>query len=93
MKKQRYMVMGADGVPCPRCALPTEIRQHAEITAKHLRQPYFFSRWFYCRNPDCPVTIHMQEEFKVWNGKNAAAQRIAADMQEQNRQMSFLRSL
>jgi hypothetical protein len=35
----------------------------------------------------------MQEEFKVWNGKNAAAQRIAADMQEQNRQMSFLRSL
>ena len=58
-------VIGRNGIPCPRCGEPTEIREHVAITDKHLRQPYYFSRWFYCRNPKCRVTLHTIEEFKV----------------------------
>jgi hypothetical protein len=61
----RFVVLGRDGVPCPRCGLPTEVRAHHEITEKQLRQPYYFSRWFYCRNPNCVVTSHMSEMYKV----------------------------
>jgi hypothetical protein len=32
-----------------------------------LRQPFYFSRSFDCRNPNCVVTMHMVEQFKVWN--------------------------
>jgi hypothetical protein len=59
-----YHVVGRNGVPCPRCGEPTEIREHMSITDKHLRQPYYFRRWFYCRNPSCSVTLHLVEDFK-----------------------------
>ena len=58
-------MIGRNGIPCPRCGEPTEIREHVAITSKHLRQPYYSSRWFYCRNPKCRVTLHTIEEFKV----------------------------
>ena len=60
-----YRVIGRNGIPCPRCGQQTEMREHVAITDKHLRQPYYFSRWFYCRNPQCPVTLHVTENFKV----------------------------
>jgi hypothetical protein len=63
----RHRTVSGEGVRCPRCDLPTEIREHREITAKHLSQPYYFTRWFYCRNPNCPVTLHMSEAYKVVN--------------------------
>lgn len=65
-KKERpYAVVGQNGIACPCCGLPTEIREHRQITEKHLNQSYYFSRWFYCRNPHCIVTLHMAEKFKV----------------------------
>jgi hypothetical protein len=74
-RKKQYIVTGTDGIPCTRCNLPTEIREHTEITAKHLRQPFYYSRWFYCRNHFCVVSTIMLEEHKIF-GKNAAASAI-----------------
>jgi hypothetical protein len=34
----RYKVVGLNGNPCLRCGKPTQIREHTEITAKHLSQ-------------------------------------------------------
>jgi hypothetical protein len=70
-RKKQYIVTGTDGVPCNRCNLPTEIREHKAITDKHLRQPFYYSRWFYCRNQSCVVSTIMLEEYKIF-GKNAA---------------------
>jgi hypothetical protein len=64
-ERKGYRVIGGNGLPCPRCGQATQIREHVAITDKHLRQPYYFSRWFYCRNPQCPVTMHVTENFKV----------------------------
>jgi hypothetical protein len=38
---------------CPRCGRPAQIREHERITEKHLRQPFYFTRWFYCTHDDC----------------------------------------
>jgi hypothetical protein len=73
-KKLRCIVIPGWGDPCPRCCQPTEIREHPEITEKHLRQPFYFSRWFFCTNPYCKVTMHVAERYKVWNGKREAAE-------------------
>jgi hypothetical protein len=66
-KNKHYVIVEGDGDPCPRCGRFTQIREHDEITAKHLRQPYYFTRWFFCRNPQCLVTLHMAERYKVRN--------------------------
>lgn len=65
-KKQRHVVVGENGDPCPRCGKPTEIRTHPEITEKHLRQPFYYSRWFYCLNPDCRTKQIMPDRYMVW---------------------------
>jgi hypothetical protein len=44
-----------------------QVREHRRIKAKHLRQPYYFSRWYCCRKQDCKTTLVMPEEFKVLN--------------------------
>ena len=60
------VVVGKNGDPCPRCGCRTEIRQHKQIRAKHLRQPFYYSRWYYCVNPGCRTTQIMLEKFKVF---------------------------
>ena len=74
---KKYCVVGHDGLPCPRCRQPMEIREHVLITKRHLQQPYYFSRWFYCRNPRCPVTLHLSEAFKVRRLNNEQTSRTA----------------
>jgi hypothetical protein len=76
-RQQNYRVVGQHGVLCPRCRQPTEIREHILLTKRHLRQPYYFSRWFYCRNPSCPVTLHMSEAFKVRRPNHEQTSRTA----------------
>jgi hypothetical protein len=67
-KKIHHRVIGHDGPPCPRCSQPTEIREHQRITDKHTkRQPFYYSRWFYCTNSDCITNLIMPDEFRVWN--------------------------
>ncbi len=67
-----YVVVPEPGMPCPRCGQPTEIREHAKLTEKHLvKQPYYFTRWFYCKNVGCKVSTHMSEAYKVVNPRQS----------------------
>jgi hypothetical protein len=66
-KDSEYVIVPGGGVPCPRCRRPTQIREHARITEKHLTQRYYFSRWFRCMHRDCSTKLVMVEEFKVSN--------------------------
>jgi len=75
-KKLKCVVVPGDGDPCPRCCQPTEIREHPEITEKCLRQPFYYSRWFYCTNPKCRVTTYMPERYKVFS-ESARAQEVS----------------
>ena len=52
-ERKDYVVLGNDGEPCPTCGRSTEIREHAAITQKQLRQQCYYSRWFVCTNPMC----------------------------------------
>jgi hypothetical protein len=54
-----------EGIPCPRCGRPTQIREHSQITERHRRQAYYFTRWFRCMSGDCPTTLIMRAQFKV----------------------------
>lgn len=72
-KKKKYVVVPGDGIACPRCGRPTEIREHDVIRPKHLAQPHYFSRWFYCNTPKCLTKQIVRDEFKVLNDPTAAA--------------------
>jgi hypothetical protein len=62
-----HVIVGSTGDPCPRCGRATEIREHRYITAKELRRPFYYSRWFFCRNPRCKTSTVVLPEHKVWN--------------------------
>lgn len=40
--------------------------RHAAITEKMLRQPFYYDKWFRCKNTQCGTTLIMLEEHKVW---------------------------
>ena len=87
----RHISIGKNGPCCPRCGRPTQIRKHREIGSKQLRQPYYYSQWFYCTDQDCKTTMYMQEEFKVWND-NPQGRRLRHLQQRRKRKASFGRS-
>jgi hypothetical protein len=62
-----YVIVGSSGNPCPRCGCPTQIREHRYITAKELRRPFYYSRWFFCRNPRCKTSTIVLPEYRVFN--------------------------
>jgi hypothetical protein len=62
----KTVVVGKNGDPCPRCGCLTEIRQHKHVGPKQLRQPFYYSRWYYCMNPSCRTNQIMPEQFKVF---------------------------
>jgi hypothetical protein len=68
-RKRSRVVPGERGDPCPRCGRSTEVREHVEITPKHLRQPYYYSRWFYCTNPKCRTSMIMPDHYRVFRGE------------------------
>ena len=70
-------IIAGDGIPCPRCGRPTQIREHKEVTPKQLRQPFYYARWFYCLHEDCQTRQIMRDEDMVWND-NKAARRLRA---------------
>jgi hypothetical protein len=65
--KSGHVVRGQDGEPCRRCGRPSEIREHASITPKVLAQPFYYSRWFFCRHKGCPTSVFysVTNDFKV----------------------------
>jgi hypothetical protein len=65
MRRRRFVVLGGQGPDCPRCGRPMQVREHDRIRAKQLRQPFYYSRWFYCTHKSCRTKTVMFEEFKV----------------------------
>ena len=57
-------VIGHDGPLCHRCGQATEVREHAAITDKELRRPFYYLRWYNCTNPDCATTLIMPPDFR-----------------------------
>ena len=78
-RKRSRVVPGERGDPCPRCGRATEVREHVEVTPKHRRQPWYYSRWFYCTNPKCKTTMIMPDRYRVFRQGSARAERSAAD--------------
>ena len=66
-KKARYQVTSQSGPACPRCGKPSQVREHREITEKELRRPFYYLRWFYCRNTRCQTTMFSFAKDIVWN--------------------------
>ena len=66
-KKGSHLVIPGDGDPCPRCGRPMQIREHPQITAKHRRQPFHYSRWFCCIHNDCKTSTVMPPRYAVWH--------------------------
>jgi hypothetical protein len=64
-------IISVDGPPCRRCGCPTEIREHERITEKEVAKPFYYRRWYNCRNKKCQTNIIHADEFKVWNGSEA----------------------
>lgn len=94
MKHKKFRVTG-EGIKCPRCNESTEAREHVGITDKQLRQPFYYSKWFNCKNQNCKTTLIMLDEFKVEN-KNAASREMRRKEQERNeyqQQMNFIRNI
>ena len=74
-KEKSYKVVEGEGKRCPRCGKAAQIREHKEITDKHLSQPFYYSKWFCCVEEGCATNVFMLEEFRIWN-KNSAARRF-----------------
>jgi hypothetical protein len=58
-----------------------QVREHRTITEKMLRQPYYFTRWFFCVHGNCSTRQVMAERYKVLT--DVGSQRLA----ELDRQM------
>lgn len=84
-RQPRYKVVGTAGEPCSRCGEPTQVREHTEITEKHLAQPFYYSRWFFCTNRQCRTQLIMPSKFIVW-GESGPKRDVALERaQEQLR--------
>jgi hypothetical protein len=44
-----------------------QVFEHAQITKKHHRQPFYYSRWFRCMNNSCKTSTVMPDRYRVWN--------------------------
>jgi hypothetical protein len=65
LKPKKYVIVPGLGIRCHRCNRHTQIREHSVITEKHLAQPFYYSRWYYCNNAQCRTNQIMPDEFKV----------------------------
>lgn len=65
-KKSRAVKLIGEGVPCPRCGVASQLRYHAEIAPKLLKQPFYYRQWFYCMNAGCRTNTFMREEDKIY---------------------------
>ena len=54
------------GPPCPRCKNLMQVREHAVITEKQLKKPYYYSRWHCCSTTNCRTKLVMPEKFRVY---------------------------
>ena len=36
------------------------------LSDKIMRQPFYYARWYCCRNPECRTTTIMPQQFRVY---------------------------
>lgn len=84
-------VVDEKGEPCPTCNKPSQTREHKEVKMKQLRQPYYFTRWFYCTNKSCKTKMFMLDKYKVWNNNDKSRKMKVAE--EDRQQLAFIRSI
>ena len=82
-KKSKAITVGESEFQCKQCRGKMIIRKHKEITDKLRKQYYYFSQWDYCGNCN---KVYFNEEFKHINRKGM-------ELEEYNRQQSFLQSI
>lgn len=94
-KKITFRIVNEFGEPCHTCNRPTQTREHLEITNKQLQQPFYYSRWYNCTNPECKTTLIMPDEFRVYNNNEASRAYFTAHQEWKERQeaLSHLRSI
>lgn len=51
---------------CLQCGNACEIRSRERITARLKRRPFYYSRWGYCKNPNCKCTGVYRNEDRVF---------------------------
>src|SRR5882757_8167036 len=76
-RKRRFQTIAGKGDPCPRCGQPTQMREHAgPVGRKQATETFYYSRWFYCVNPNCRAKTIMPDRYRVFSSETA---KIAAD--------------
>ena len=64
MKYRKDNLYNQSDSKCRKCStLMIEVR-HKEIKNKHLKQPFYYSKWYVC--PSCRAQYNWEED-KVWN--------------------------
>ena len=79
-KRRKTIKVKNAGPPCPRCGRPTEERSHRAVTAKMLRQEFYYDLWFYCANRQCRTKHIMPNEHRVFPGASVTPGHAAALM-------------
>jgi hypothetical protein len=64
---KQYKVIESDGTVCEKCLELAEVRERCVLREKTTKQPYYFTRWYNCRNKNCRRTLFMKDEYKVEN--------------------------
>lgn len=92
-KKHRdYEVVDQEGLGCPRCGRPSETRKHKiPLKEKILKQPFYYTVWFNCKNTDCKTTIFMSEDYKIM--KNNLAAKHFKNLQEDQENLDFISNI
>ena len=65
-KQKSRLVENRERFCCPRCNSLTERFEHKQVTEKQLRQPFYYSQWFRCSNPQCQTIQIMRDQDRVW---------------------------
>lgn len=63
------------------------MREHAAITERLLRKPYYYQCWYCCVNRHCQTTLIMPPEFIVWRGGYGELPRDADIAAERERRL------
>jgi len=56
------------------------VREHGGLTEKQLKQPFYYSRWFYCTNKACKTTLIMPDRFRVFRKQRDRDRDIVLDV-------------
>lgn len=57
-----------------------EVREHKTVSEKQLRQPFYYSHWFFCAEAACQTKQVMPDRYRVWNWTGEKRARLEARM-------------